>query len=72
MELDPIFYIHTGKFISNSNTNHLSDFESHKKIIMKEIHVISSIQNVFILFLSLLSVKVLTIMDKTNHISHSS
>lgn len=36
MELDHIFYIHTGKFISNSNTNHLSDFESHKKIIMKE------------------------------------
>lgn len=36
MELDHIFYIHTGKFISNSNTNHLSDVESHKKIIMKE------------------------------------
>lgn len=36
MELDHIFYIHTGKFIINSTSNHLSDFESHKKIIMKE------------------------------------
>lgn len=36
MELDHIFYIHTGKLIINSNSNHLSDFESHKKIIVKE------------------------------------
>lgn len=34
--LDYIFYIYIGKFISNLNINYLFDFESYKKIIMKE------------------------------------
>lgn len=36
MELDYIFYIYIGKFISNLNINYLFDVESYKKIIMKE------------------------------------
>lgn len=36
MELDFIFYIYIGKFIINLISNYLFDFESYKKIIMKE------------------------------------
>lgn len=68
MELNYIFYIYVGKLINNLNSNYLFDFESYKKIIMKEIYVISFIQNVFILFFSLFLVKVLIIMDKINYI----
>lgn len=36
MELDYIFYIYIGKFIINLISNYIFDFESYKKIIMKE------------------------------------
>lgn len=68
MELDYIFYIYIGKFISNLNINYLFDFESYKKIIVKESICIQFYIECFIMFLSLFLVKVLIIMDKINYI----